>query len=616
MGNSCKGSSNQKSVTIPSRIIQIQTNPKQLKTTFINFSSNKNELSSLPQINSRAPPSEAQATGEPEEEIKVSAVYHPITFKYDLRELGIGEYYLEKEFIELKNIGIKTKQKEQEKSSVKWDRIVVHLRVKFPPNSNDRALYNQTDACLKEYSFLKPKSFAMMLKNGPPMRYRWSVWKNFLEPEQFFVEDLYEKLKNLTSSYEIDIRKDVHRTFPNEPYFSSERFNNIGQDQLFNVLKALSLYLPNVGYTHGMNFIAAFLLLVSGGNELEAFWAFVALARGNRFLIMGFFEKDFPLLKFYIFLFYEVLESEMPKLYDHLKQQQIPDELWLMKWFMSFFLYSLPPQQVIRIWDFVMAEGMLGIIKVSLGLLKVVEKDILLLDSIGIDLLFQYLKNEGNRITNISHGNNTNSQNISNPNQSHINHIQSRVIAQNVSNQSHLHTNQSHVHNLSMNNLQIPSQNILNNMNLTQRDNINNQSVNNPQILSQNVLNNMNLTQRDNLGIIPSVHNETSEIQYSIKELDVNEVLGHAENVILTFDKLLYFIDLYPEKMGTKLPEPYGQFFKNLHLYQTDMNKLIEFQKEIDFHFLKSELSDKPNEEIVICNLLDENTLILKDLIL
>jgi len=587
MGNSCKGTSNKNSVAIPSRIIQIQTNPKQLKTTFTTFSSTKNDLSSLPPVNHK-PPSEAQITGEPEEEIKANFIYHPITFKYDLRELGIGEYYLEKEFIQVKNSGIKAKQKEQEKSNVKWDRVVVQMRVKFPPNSNDRALYNQTDSCLKEYSFLKPKSFAIMLKNGPPMRYRWSVWKNFLEPDQFFIEDLYEKLKSLASPYEFEIRKDVHRTFPNEPYFSSERFNNIGQTQLFNVLKALSLYLPNAGYTLSMNFIAAFFLLVNGGNELEAFWAFVALARGHRFLMMGFFEKDFPLLKFYIFLFYEMLESEMPKLYDHLKAQQIPDELWLMKWFMSFFLYSLPPKQALRIWDFVMAEGLLGMIKVSLGLLKVVEKDILLLDSIGIDLLFQHLKNEGNRITNISHGNHSNSQNLSNPNQSHTNHIQSRVIAQNNSNQSHLHTNQSH---------------------------INNQSINNPQMLSQNILN-MNLTQRDNPGIVPSVHNETSEIQYSIKELNIDEVLGHAENIILTFEKLLYYIDLYPEKMGTKLPEPYGQFFKNLHLYQIDMNKLIEFQKEIDFHLMKNELSDKPNEEIVICNLLDENTLILKDLIL
>jgi hypothetical protein len=34
-----------------------------------------------------------------------------------------------------------------------------------------------------------------------------------------------------------------------------------------------------VGYTQGMNFIAGFILLLNGGNELDAFWFFVTLAR-------------------------------------------------------------------------------------------------------------------------------------------------------------------------------------------------------------------------------------------------------------------------------------------------------------------------------------------------
>ncbi len=575
MGNTCKLSANRKNVAVPSRIIHVQPSIKQQTQTSTgsgNLFPIKQESQSLTPINVK-PTSEAQATGEPDEEVKINEICQPLVFKYDLNELGIGEYYLEKDLTKSKS----TENKNKQKDNVKWDRIIVQMRAKLPKGVSEGNLCGPVDICIKEFSALKPKSYASMLKKGPPMRYRWSVWKNLIRPEEFYVPELYEKLKNSSSPCEATIRKDLHRSFPNEPYFSSERFNYIGQEQLFNVLKAMSLYFPNVGYTQSMNFVAGFLLLVNGGNELEAFWVFVALARGHRFLAMGFFEKDFSLLKFYFFIFYEVLESEMPVLCEHIKQQQIPDELWLLKWFMSVFIYSLPAKQVVRIWDFIMVEGFLGIIKVSLGLMKVVEKDILSLDAFGIDLLFQHLKNEGNRMTNISQTSQNQSQaQNNNPNQSNL---------------------------------------------INQVLNPTNQSFNNnhPQVPSLHNLYNLNLTQRDNIGTPHSAHNETSEIHYNVKELDINEVLSHAENITLTVDKMLYFTDLYPEKGSAKLSEPYQQFFKNIHLYQNDVKKLAEFQSEVNFHLLKSGLSEsekKNEEEIIIKNLIDEpeNTLILKDL--
>jgi hypothetical protein len=48
-------------------------------------------------------------------------------------------------------------------------------------------------------------------------------------------------------------------------------------------LKAISLYFPGVGYTQGMNFIVAFLLIINGGNEEEAFWSFVFLGKNIHF---------------------------------------------------------------------------------------------------------------------------------------------------------------------------------------------------------------------------------------------------------------------------------------------------------------------------------------------
>lgn len=188
--------------------------------------------------------------------------------------------------------------------------------------------------------------------------------------DEYYIPNLYERFTYLRSYYEKDIKNDVHRSFPREKYFASPKYDLIGQRQLFNVLKAISLYLPNVGYCQGLNFVVGFLLLVNGGNEIEAFWAFVTIARDPRFLMMGFFEKGFPLIDFYIHLFFEVLKDELPEVHRHLTKQNIPDQLWVFKWFLTIFLYSLPPVHAIRIWDFIFAEGLMSIIKVGIAILK------------------------------------------------------------------------------------------------------------------------------------------------------------------------------------------------------------------------------------------------------
>jgi len=66
---------------------------------------------------------------------------------------------------------------------------------------------------------------------------------------------------------------------------------NSGQKKLYNVLKALAVHMPNVGYTQGMNFVLAFLLMMSAGNESDAFWVFLLMAKDPEYLFMGLFEE-------------------------------------------------------------------------------------------------------------------------------------------------------------------------------------------------------------------------------------------------------------------------------------------------------------------------------------
>lgn len=54
------------------------------------------------------------------------------------------------------------------------------------------------------------------------------------------------------------IRRDLNRTFPRHEVFRES--NGLGQQQLYNVLKAFAIYDEVIGYCQGMAFIVAILL--------------------------------------------------------------------------------------------------------------------------------------------------------------------------------------------------------------------------------------------------------------------------------------------------------------------------------------------------------------------
>ena len=54
------------------------------------------------------------------------------------------------------------------------------------------------------------------------------------------------------------IQRDIHRTFPADDYFKSI---GTGQDSLYRISKAYSLFDQEVGYCQGLSFLAATLLL-------------------------------------------------------------------------------------------------------------------------------------------------------------------------------------------------------------------------------------------------------------------------------------------------------------------------------------------------------------------
>jgi len=113
--------------------------------------------------------------------------------------------------------------------------------------------------------------FLSRLAKGPPPQFRWLAWRFIASRLKLRVTGDYEKNLYMgrqdSNVCRHDIKKDIDRTFPEFSYFKSSEFGSYGLAQLQNVLDAYSVYKPEVGYCQSMNFLAAFLLLNSGGNE-------------------------------------------------------------------------------------------------------------------------------------------------------------------------------------------------------------------------------------------------------------------------------------------------------------------------------------------------------------
>lgn len=101
------------------------------------------------------------------------------------------------------------------------------------------------------------KLLSFQVQRGIPSALRGTIWPLLAKKVETGLQDDYIHLLKQESVYEKAITRDLHRTFPHHPYFQSA----VGQESLFNVVKAYSLYDPEVGYCQGLSFVAGPLLL-------------------------------------------------------------------------------------------------------------------------------------------------------------------------------------------------------------------------------------------------------------------------------------------------------------------------------------------------------------------
>ncbi|SAM04147.1 hypothetical protein [Absidia glauca] len=229
----------------------------------------------------------------------------------------------------------------------------------------------------------EPKVLLLHVQRGVPQALRGMVWQLFAKSKDVKLEQRYMQLLKEESVYEKAILRDLERTFPHHDYFK----NKEGKDALFNVVKAYSLYEPDVGYCQGIAFIAGPLLV--NMPEEEAFGVLVKLM--DRYQLKGHFAPQLNLLHQRMYQLDGLIFDQLPHVYRHFENQGIRSNMYASQWFMTLFAYKFPFHFVFRVYDLILAQGIEALHRLAVALL---EKNQSVILSMEFDSLLHFLKND------------------------------------------------------------------------------------------------------------------------------------------------------------------------------------------------------------------------------
>ncbi|XP_054459028.1 ecotropic viral integration site 5 protein homolog isoform X3 [Anoplopoma fimbria] len=229
----------------------------------------------------------------------------------------------------------------------------------------------------------KEKQLKDLVRKGIPHHFRAIVWQLLCNAQNMPIKDQYSELLKMTSPCEKLIRRDIARTYPEHEFFKEK--DSLGQEVLFNVMKAYSLVDREVGYCQGSAFIVGLLLMQMP--EEEAFCVFVKLMQDYR--LRELFKPSMAELGLCMYQFEFMIQEQLPELHMHFQAQSFHTSMYASSWFLTIFLTSFPLPVATRIFDIFMCEGLEIVFRVGLAILQMNQTELIQLDMEGMLQHFQ-----------------------------------------------------------------------------------------------------------------------------------------------------------------------------------------------------------------------------------
>ncbi|ROT77788.1 EVI-5-like protein [Penaeus vannamei] len=163
----------------------------------------------------------------------------------------------------------------------------------------------------------KKKSLQLkeLVRKGIPHHFRGITWQLLCSAHNSPEKGKYAEYLRTTSACEKVIRRDIARTYPEHDFFKEK--DGLGQESLFNVMKAYSLHDREVGYCQGSAFIVGLLLMQMP--EEEAFAVLVKLMQDYRMREM--FKPSMAELGLCMYQLECLIQEHLPDLHAHFTSQ-------------------------------------------------------------------------------------------------------------------------------------------------------------------------------------------------------------------------------------------------------------------------------------------------------
>uniref|UniRef100_UPI00398F3BB0 EVI5-like protein isoform X3 n=1 Tax=Pristiophorus japonicus TaxID=55135 RepID=UPI00398F3BB0 len=229
----------------------------------------------------------------------------------------------------------------------------------------------------------KEKLLRELIRKGIPHHFRGIVWQLLCNATDMPVKNQYSELLKMTSPCEKLIRRDIARTYPEHEFFKGQ--DSLGQEVLFNVMKAYSLVDREVGYCQGSAFIVGLLLMQMP--EEEAFCVFVRLMQEYR--LRELFKPSMAELGLCIYQFEYLIQDQLPELNVHFRSQSFHTSMYASSWFLTIFLTTFSLPLATRIFDIFMYEGLEIVFRIGMAILQFNQAELMQLDMEGMSQHFQ-----------------------------------------------------------------------------------------------------------------------------------------------------------------------------------------------------------------------------------